>query len=127
MKSVILSMYEPQAEVSTQPQRLLMSDWLDRIYAHKGKLVGLVVHVSGESERRSASCTFHLQGRHAQPGRRLKKALCQNLCAASLKRYQEEWLPHQETERVRKDKVLAPRVIGGDETVVRSVGGRRLE
>lgn len=48
MRSVITY---TKAEVSRQSRRLLMSDWLDRIYDHKGQLVGLVVHVSGESER----------------------------------------------------------------------------
>lgn len=56
-----------------------MSDWLDRIYAHKGELMGLDLHESGESERRSASCTFHLQGRHAQPERTLREIPGQNL------------------------------------------------
>lgn len=50
---------------------------------------------------------------------------CDRILTASLKRYQEKCLLHQETERIRRDEVLAPRVIGGDETVVRSVGGRR--
>jgi hypothetical protein len=101
-----------------------MSDWLDRIYAHERELVGLVVHASGESERGSASGTFHL-GRHAKLRTTPHTILRQSLCTASLKRYQKECLLHQEAERVRRDQALAPHVIRGDEMVARSVEGRK--